>query len=342
MRVGGKTGKTSRPVGTLAFMSPEANRGTITTSMDVFAMGVTLLELVTGAPAEGASDDDDDIVTRMEEALEILETDGNPDQALAFIDTRISPPPPRSGVTAVLEIAIKCLRSKYKQRPDAQALRCSLDVELAAAKDEQNARQNWVSSDKKGMDTAKLFEVVPSSSEHAAIVAAFIATMPRATIDRLERVENGLLHESFQLQAASIQKCLGGDYNASEMRQLLFHGTHAVGAIVHSTDGHGFLPLLAGSRVGAIYGNGSYFARNAKYSHDYAHTLPNGQKQMLVVDVLLGRWAPGCQGMSACPFLPGEQFKRYNSLVDRVPNPSIFVVQHSNQAYPAYVITYHT
>ena len=112
-------------------------------------------------------------------------------------------------------------------------------------------------------------------------------------------------------------------------------------AIINSTDGHGFLPLLAGARVGAIFGNGTYFARDAKYSDDYARTLPSGQKQMLVVEVLVGRWALGAEGMSMCPLLPGEQYKRYNSLVNNVANPSIFVVQHSNQAYPAYLLTYH-
>ena len=180
-----------------------------------------------------------------------------------------------------------------------------------------------------------------SSTEHVAITAEFTKTLSSATIDRLERVENGFLNESFELQATVMAKSIGAEYNAAEMRQLLFHGTDAVEAIVNSTDGHGFLPLLAGSKVGAIWGDGTYFARDARYSNDYARTLPNGQKQMLVVDVLVGRWAQGKKNMSMCPLLPGEQYKKHNSLVNRVQNPTIFVVQHSNQAYPAYLITYH-
>ena len=89
-------------------------------------------------------------------------------------------------------------------------------------------------------------------------------------------------------------------------------------------------------------GNGTYFARDARYSNDYARALPSGQKQMLVVEVLVGRWAQGAPGMSMCPLLPGEQYKKYNSLVNDVVRPTIFVVQHSNQAYPAYLLTYHT
>ena len=48
------------------------------------------------------------------------------------------------------------------------------------------------------------------------------------------------------------------------MRRLLFHGTHsyaAVKSIINSVDGHGFRPLISGSKVGAIWGDGSYFAR---------------------------------------------------------------------------------
>ena len=63
-------------------------------------------------------------------------------------------------------------------------------------------------------------------------------------------------------------------------------------------------------------------------------------QQMLLVDVLVGRFVQGKEGMKMCPLVPGSQFARYNSLVNRPADPSIFVVQHSNQAYPAYLITY--
>ena len=69
---------------------------------------------------------------------------------------------------------------------------------------------------------------------------------------------------------------------------------------------------------------------------------------MLLVDVLLGQSVQGKEGMKMCPLLPGEKHKRYNSLygfdpaVPRDPDdPTIFVIQHSNQAYPSYLLTYH-
>ena len=77
-------------------------------------------------------------------------------------------------------------------------------------------------------------------------------------------------------------------------------GTTAVDMIGNAPT-TGFLPLLAGTATGAIYGDGTYFARDACYSNNYASRLPSGQRQMLVVDVVVGRSTPGQQGMKMCP-----------------------------------------
>ena len=37
-----------------------------------------------------------------------------------------------------------------------------------------------------------------------------------------------------------------------------------------------------------MWGEAIYFAKNAKYSHDYRFNLPNGQFQFFLAEVLLG------------------------------------------------------
>ena len=91
-----------------------------------------------------------------------------------------------------------------------------------------SAREHWASQGKEGLEATKLFIVAPASVEHAAIAAEFAKTLPGATVDRLERVENGFLHESFELQAAAVEHSIGASYRAGDMRQFLFHGTDAV------------------------------------------------------------------------------------------------------------------
>jgi hypothetical protein len=51
----------------------------------------------------------------------------------------------------------------------------------------------------------------------------------------------------------------------------------------------------------------------------------------MLVDVLLGRSAQGAKGHE----IPAKTFARYNSLANDPTDPSIFVVQHSNQARPS-------
>ena len=62
---------------------------------------------------------------------------------------------------------------------------------------------------------------------------------------------------------------------------------------------------------------------------------------MLLNEVIVGEWAQGAPGVSNYPLTCGRnQYRRSNSLVDQTENPCIFVIQHSNKAYPAYVINY--
>lgn len=209
----------------------------------------------------------------------------------------------------------------------------------------QRGRQSWESTHQDGHDDAKLFTVQPGSAEYADVEAGFMETMSGriSRIVRIDRVENGFQHEIHIVKARAIARQMGAAYDAATMRRTLYHGTQCrgdvVAKIVNDPDA-GFLPLKAGCRTGAIWGNGFYFARDARYSDDFASTLESGAKQMLAVDVVVGRWAKGCEGLNECPYIEGQRFVRYNSLVDDVANPSIFVIQHSSQAYPAYVITY--
>jgi hypothetical protein len=69
-----------------------------------------------------------------------------------------------------------------------------------------------------------------------------------------------------------------------------------------------------------------------RYSNDYTHNLPTGQKQLIVAEVLVGRWTKGQQGMKVYPLLPGEKYKKYNSLVNNEANPSSVVWYDPNTA----------
>jgi len=62
-------------------------------------------------------------------------------------------------------------------------------------------------------------------------------------------------------------------------------------------------------------------------------------QQIIVCLVVTGMSCLGDETYSIMPYRSGTQH-RYNSFVDAISNPEIFVVSQSSAALPAYVVTY--
>lgn len=94
--------------------------------------------------------------------------------------------------------------------------------------------------------------------------------------------------------------------------------------------------------VGAMYGNGSYFAVDPTYSaQGYAQPDANGQKRMYVARVLVGDFTQGKGGLITPPSKNSRKAADlYDSVADNKTNPAIFVVFNDIQAYPEYLITF--
>lgn len=97
--------------------------------------------------------------------------------------------------------------------------------------------------------------------------------------------------------------------------------------------------------IGVRYGNGVYFARDASYSLFYSQVprlLSSGsQPKMYIAKVLVGKYTLGKKGLKAPPSRndPSNPALLYDSVVDDVNNPTIFVIFQDNQYYPEYLIT---
>lgn len=93
----------------------------------------------------------------------------------------------------------------------------------------------------------------------------------------------------------------------------------------------------------ASFGHGTYFAVNASYSAKPTYSKPtaDGTQMMLVARVLTGIYTLGQRDMKVPPHRSGGQsHDTYDSVVDAIINPSMYVVFHDNQAYPEYLITF--
>ena len=91
----------------------------------------------------------------------------------------------------------------------------------------------------------------------------------------------------------------------------------------------------------SLWGKGIYFARDASYSHGFAGRDTKGRKQMLMCLVVTGVSCLGYKDMPfVSPFVDRDKRHVYNSAVDDLSNPEIFVVPEGRQAMPAYIIHY--
>ena len=81
-----------------------------------------------------------------------------------------------------------------------------------------------------------------------------------------------------------------------------------------------------------MYGKGVYFALNASYSSQQRYSKPNsaGEQQMFACRVLVGEYSQGRQDQPTPDVRQGAVL--YDSTVDDVNKPEIFVVYHDAQA----------
>ncbi|XP_041709402.1 protein mono-ADP-ribosyltransferase PARP12-like [Coregonus clupeaformis] len=171
-----------------------------------------------------------------------------------------------------------------------------------------------------------------SSVEFKEIQGLFQNTMRGFSIRQIERIQNKALWEVFQWQRDLMKKNNRGR-NVTEKQ--LFHGTDS--KYLDAICLNNFDWRICGLN-GTAYGKGSYFARDAKYSNSY--TGQSNTKSMFVCRVLAGDYTKGHSSYLRPPSKDGGDTIFYDSCVDDVSNPSIFVVFEKHQVYPEYLIHY--
>ncbi|XP_059360648.1 protein mono-ADP-ribosyltransferase PARP12-like [Carassius carassius] len=169
-------------------------------------------------------------------------------------------------------------------------------------------------------------------TEYIKIKELFSRTMFGFRILKIERIQNKALWEVYQWQKDFMKKNNGG---RDVTEKQLFHGTDSthLDAICHTN----FDWRICGTH-GTAYGKGSYFARDAKYSHSY--TKDSGTRSMFVCRVLVGSYTKGDSSYLRPPSKDGGDTVFYDSCVNDVFDPSIFVVFEKHQIYPEYLIEY--
>ncbi|XP_076578971.1 protein mono-ADP-ribosyltransferase TIPARP-like [Chaetodon auriga] len=151
----------------------------------------------------------------------------------------------------------------------------------------------------------------------------------------IQQVQNLLHWDKYQRYKVYMQK--QHTKSTEPLERHLFHGTTRKNSedICHNN----FDPRLAGVN-GASCGLGSYFATSASISHTYSG--PRGVRHMFLAKVLVGKASLGNPEFRHPPPLKSEtrQHCLYDSCVDNMHKPTMFVVFDSCQCYPYYLIKY--
>ncbi|XP_039465741.1 protein mono-ADP-ribosyltransferase PARP14-like [Oreochromis aureus] len=186
-------------------------------------------------------------------------------------------------------------------------------------------------------ETMKVVSLEPSSAEYQSVKEAFKRTVTK-TVMKIERLQNVHLRRAYEAQKKHISDKNVQEGGAGE--KLLYHGTTRENC--HSIMTTGFNRSFAGQNATA-YGHGTYFAVNASYSAQSTYSKPaaDGSRLMFVARVLTGVFTQGKGSMKVLPLRNNQQpHNRFDSAVDKMDNPSMYIVFHDNQAYPDYLITF--
>jgi poly [ADP-ribose] polymerase 10/14/15 len=193
-------------------------------------------------------------------------------------------------------------------------------------------------------------DVDSDSDEYDEVVAFFESSMGerrRFSVTNLERIQNLPLWQSYAVRKQIIYTRDAGSthhrINNLDLtdieRRWLFHGT--AGAVVPKIETQGFNRAFAGKHA-VLFGKGVYFARDASYSSDETYSAPdrNGIQRMFLCRVIVGDWCRGVEGQLTPDAKPHNPLELFDSTVNSVSQPSIFVIYHDAQAYPEYLISF--
>ncbi|XP_063785326.1 protein mono-ADP-ribosyltransferase PARP12-like isoform X2 [Pseudophryne corroboree] len=224
-----------------------------------------------------------------------------------------------------------CRRPKFLSAEDVRKMKIKKS-DSSKANNDKSTPAHW----DKGQAPEVGYKLVPlgqASEEYKTIETMFLRTL-RFQIQSIERIQNPALWEVYQWQKEQMKKQNGG--KEVDERQL-FHGTSS--KMVDAICQQNFDWRICGVH-GTAYGKGSYFARDASYSHQYSSHEDRHQYVLFVARVLVGDFIRGSSSYLRPPAKPSSSSSFYDSCVDSERNPSIFVLFEKHQIYPEYVIRY--
>jgi len=188
--------------------------------------------------------------------------------------------------------------------------------------------------------TPELVTLKKDSAEFRECSSFFMKTLqPNIKVQSIERIQNISMWQSYAVkrQTTAMREPDAEAALARFERRWLFHGTD--GDTVPKIIGMGFNRSFCGKNA-TRFGKGVYFARDASYSSSAQYSQPDrkGFQHMFLCRVTVGEFCLGKNDAPAPDVRKGHQL--YDSTVNDMKHPSIFVAYHDAQAYPEYLVKF--
>jgi hypothetical protein len=190
------------------------------------------------------------------------------------------------------------------------------------------------------VSSVELFEVPPDTNEWRFYEKKFTSSIP-VTVKQITRIQNLWLWEVYQFNKYRIQHKNKGIIN----ELMLFHGSKENNPMDICKGEDGFDLRLSNK---GSWGVALYFAESIKYTDRFAHTTPEGDKEMIIVYVLTGD-AYDCGTRQNKEFrMPPVKSRsqdniqnvKYDSISAIKKDTRVYMLYETNRAYPAYVVKY--
>lgn len=190
----------------------------------------------------------------------------------------------------------------------------------------------------------EIIAVDPGKLEYHLVASAFHETVPtgEANISDVFRIQNAFLWHKYVSKRQQIQSRNDQSGSSALVERQLFHGTRDE-AVVRAIFRQNFDWRISGTANDVVYGRGAYFARDARFSDRYSVSSKRRRNcWMFLARVLVGRTAVGKRDyVRPPPVNPAQPHgDLYDSCVNSLDRPTIFVVFDTDQCYPEYVIAY--
>lgn len=178
----------------------------------------------------------------------------------------------------------------------------------------------------------------PNLDEYKVISNQFKSSLPNVIITKIEKIKNPFLTQMYSKLKEAVKL---NHLSTLPLEWKLFHGTDL--DTVYKICESGFNRSYAGKN-GSVYGRGVYFARDSQISHKYSNLRRYFDKKtlkesiVLLSSVIVGQYELGNTLMIDTNRRPDG--KKYDSTVNDLAFPTIFVVYKDYQAIPEYIIHY--